>query len=392
VTVERPRTPLRAGSRPTDEEVGGTSRLSHRIGVQPIYARNLAVAESAGLLTLSRRALGVFCWVYAAGLVLSTLTPVGPAAGWPRAIVLICAAVSVAVGLRWWLRDWPPARQSLATAFAADLANTVVLLLFQSSFLGLVGTLWMAIPGAHLVLAHGRLAMLAHCSWATLTILYFATASTQRANANIPLVVFTAITLFALLVGLPWLRHRSIEVLRDDSRQAAALADRDPLTGALNQRGVQAAIPRLISTSQPGDDQLVMVILDLDRFKSLNDTYGHHRGDQILAEVSERLIGSVRRTALVARTGGEEFAVIDTIAAHTYTTYGERLLAAVREAGGDLTVTASVGIAWMPLLRFALAEPASALDGLRVRADQAMYAAKRTGGDSMWIADHDTRG
>ena len=49
--------------------------------------------------------------------------------------------------------------------------------------------------------------------------------------------------------------------------------------------------------------------------------------------------------------------MIDTIAAHTYTTYGERLLAAVREAGGDLTVTASVGIAWMPLLRFALAEP-----------------------------------
>ena len=84
--------------------------------------------------------------------------------------------------------------------------------------------------------------------------------------------------------------------------------------------------------------------------------------------------------------------MIDTIAAHTYTTYGERLLAAVREAGGDLTVTASVGIAWMPLLRFALAEPGSALDGLRLRADQAMYAAKRTGGNSMWIADHDARG
>ena len=272
------------------------------------------------------------------------------------------------------------------------MVNTLVLVLFQSSFVGLVGTLWLAIPGAHLVLAHGRVAMLAHCGWATLTILYFTIASLQRANANIPLVAFTSITMFALVVLLPWLRQRSTEVLRDDSRQAAALADRDPLTGALNQRGVQAAIPKLISSSQPGDDQLVMVIVDLDRFKVFNDTYGHHRGDQILAEVSERLIGSVRRNALVARTGGEEFAVIDTIPSHTYSAYGERLLAAVREAGGDLVVTASVGIAWMPLLRFALAEPATTLDALRRRADEAMYAAKRTGGNSMWIADHDAPG
>ncbi len=367
--------------------MGGASTIwvPRVLHARPAYARNLAVAEAASLLQPTRRAVACFCWVYAAGLLLLTLTPGGPASGGPVAAVVSVAVLAAAVGTRWWF-GWPPAWASLAVVIGGDLAHTGVLFAVQSSFLALVATLWFAVTGAHLVLAHGRPAIVLHSVWTLLNIAYFTAAALQRSNTNIPLVLNLAAALVLLAVVLPLLRHRSTEVLRDDSRRSAALVDRDALTGALNHRGLHAGLARLLAGSDAGETELAAVILDLDRFKLLNDTHGHHRGDEVLIEVALRLSVSVRRSALVARTGGEEFAVLDTVAPGTAEALGERLTAAVRDADRDISVTASAGVATVPLDEVWLGDPSGTVETLRRRADEAMYAAKRAGGDAVRIA------
>ena len=153
------------------------------------------------------------------------------------------------------------------------------------------------------------------------------------------------------------------------------------MTGALNHRGMHAAIPQLLAGSGPDESHLVLVILDLDRFKAINDTYGHHRGDSVLADLAVRLSAAVRREAVVARTGGEEFVVLDTVGGEGAAALGERIVRAVHRPESDIPVTASVGVGAFRLSDLAVDEPSRVIQLLLRQADSAMYSAKRAGGN-----------
>ncbi len=126
----------------------------------------------------------------------------------------------------------------------------------------------------------------------------------------------------------------------------------DPLTGLHNRR---YALPRLAAiaaqAAEAGTDFAVMVV-DLDRFKQVNDLHGHGAGDQVLVEVSRRLAANLRGSDLLARIGGEEFLVVLPDTGMTDARQiAERLCAAVDErpirlaTGLGLTVTVSIGVA-----------------------------------------------
>lgn len=164
------------------------------------------------------------------------------------------------------------------------------------------------------------------------------------------------------------------------------LATHDSLTGLPNRLLFHERIARLIAE----DDQLslVVMLIDLDGFKEVNDTLGHHIGDSLLCQVGERLRDRLRDSVIVARLGGDEFAVVS--AKHDrveIAEFGNSVLAALREPFTlqDLPfhIEASVGAALYP-------EHATDIDTLLQRADVAMYTAKERGtGYEIYHPNHD---
>jgi diguanylate cyclase len=150
----------------------------------------------------------------------------------------------------------------------------------------------------------------------------------------------------------------------------------DDLTGLGNRRHLLARLDRSIADAERDGDELALLLIDLDGFKELNDTLGHHAGDEVLRQIGPRLSEVLREGDTLARLGGDEFAVVlhpgDEAAASAA---GLRLRSALersfRVGGIRVHIDASVGIAMFP-------EHARDGLGLLQRADVAMYEAKRT--------------
>ncbi|RYB05924.1 GGDEF domain-containing protein [Lichenibacterium ramalinae] len=155
--------------------------------------------------------------------------------------------------------------------------------------------------------------------------------------------------------------------------RVAGLAATDPLTGLANRRGLFAAVAR-----RAGPPCGAILLIDIDHFKSINDTYGHDGGDAVLAGFPARLRGIMRQDDVMARWGGEEFlALLDRADVDTAVDIAERLCLAVSGSpfvlgGADVTVTASIGVS-------VVAEGDARIDAALARADTALYAAKRNG-------------
>ena len=155
-------------------------------------------------------------------------------------------------------------------------------------------------------------------------------------------------------------------------------ANFDPLTGLPNRRMFQDRLEQEIKKSNRDGSQLALMFIDLDKFKEVNDTLGHDKGDILLAEAAQRISGCVRESDTVARMGGDEFTVILPDQEELSST--ERIAQNIIDVLvapftlGDETayVSASIGIAFYP-------NDAANLDMLMSNADQAMYASKSAG-------------
>ena len=149
----------------------------------------------------------------------------------------------------------------------------------------------------------------------------------------------------------------------------------DVLTGLPNRALFQDRVDRALSAAQRDSSNPVVMLLDLDKFKEVNDTLGHHRGDELLKLVGPRIAGVLRSSDTVARLGGDEFAVLLPTApdAEAGAEVGQKILAALEEPfvvdDAELEVGASLGIACFP-------EHGEDVDTLMQRADMAMYVAK----------------
>jgi diguanylate cyclase (GGDEF)-like protein len=152
-------------------------------------------------------------------------------------------------------------------------------------------------------------------------------------------------------------------------------ATTDALTGLGNRRWMQNMFERELKRSEHSSRPVCLMMIDVDQFKFVNDQYGHIAGDRILAAVAQTLREHLRPTDMIARFGGDEFAVLlpDTGLAQALET-AERLRVQIAEAsppalGRPITISAGVGRAL----------PGDSLDVLVHRADSAMYAAKAAG-------------
>lgn len=169
------------------------------------------------------------------------------------------------------------------------------------------------------------------------------------------------------------------------NRVLSASSGLDPLTGLANRTIFDAALSKACSAAAAGGAPFGLVALDLDRFKSVNDTFGHAAGDAVLCAAAERLTRVVRGRDLVARLGGDEFAVLvaGPIDLAGLSAVSMRMVAALNEdvsfLGHDIPLRASLGVALAPCHG---TDPGS----LAHAADLALYRGKRSGGQGLIIA------
>jgi diguanylate cyclase (GGDEF)-like protein len=159
------------------------------------------------------------------------------------------------------------------------------------------------------------------------------------------------------------------------------LSSRDALTGLANRRSFELALAREVDRVARSGEPALLLVLDVDHFKRVNDTFGHAAGDQVLRAVATALLDSVRPMDLVARIGGEEFAIILPNCPEPFgATVAERVRRRVERApvvagpgGQPIEVTISIGGAFAP--QWVRSTPALWVE----RADQQLYRAKAQG-------------
>lgn len=207
---------------------------------------------------------------------------------------------------------------------------------------------------------------------------WFYTVSTLAVLALSPLIAIVAVanplswTMLPLLL-LPLLAvQKTAEMSREQEHQAL----HDPLTGLPNRLLLNDRIEQALARSGRGAGTVVVMFLDLDLFKVVNDSLGHHAGDALLIDVAGRLESAMRSGDTVARFGGDEFVIVcDDVSADEISTLAQRIAHALRDPFSshhhEVAVSASVGVA--------VATHTSDAQTLVRDADVAMYEAKKRG-------------
>ena len=187
---------------------------------------------------------------------------------------------------------------------------------------------------------------------------------------------------------------RRADLRREQVQDGLRLAMIDPLTGLFNRRYASARLSAMVEQTQNENASLAVMVVDIDRFKSVNDRLGHAAGDSVLVEVSKRLAANLRAEDLLARIGGEEFLI-----ALPFTTLDEAQAVADRlcrqvehrpvhcESGETLTVTVSIGLAFSDdFARAAQHGTPDLVDALIDSADQALLVSKSAGRNKVTLS------
>jgi diguanylate cyclase (GGDEF)-like protein len=192
----------------------------------------------------------------------------------------------------------------------------------------------------------------------------------------IALGVLIAGAIPGFLVYRKMLDHRAAEA------EALFLAEHDLLTSVPNRRGLEQRAPGSLALARRNGTHCAALLIDLDRFKEINDSFGHAAGDELLREFSERLRRTTRAEDIVARLGGDEFVVLQVGLAQPdgAAALAQRLTKVLEQVyrltGVEIACTASIGIAITPT-------DADEWDALLTCADAAMYKAKSEGGNAV---------
>ncbi len=331
--------------------------------------------QPRGYLKPLRRLVALGGVAMGIALVLVQFTELTEPVAVSRAVVAVLTVAAFAWPIYWLCRPWPSPRTSIILFILTDIGIALACATHGDPMAAMATTSLFAVTGIYIVFFHGPRAAAVHLVVVTITVLGVAVwlGASGEPHAVILAVCKGLVSLLVTVGILPfaqfgfWLiRNSSVESLVDE------------LTSLANRRGLQDYVSRLTASADPLPAVCVLVI-DLDKFKGINDRHGHVVGDRVLVRTAHQLRDVLGRRAFLARTGGEEFVVIDQLPSTEAAALGERLRAAVAAAGPP-AVTASVGVVCGHL------DSAADFDRLLHLADTAMYTAKRDGGDRLAVA------
>jgi len=169
-------------------------------------------------------------------------------------------------------------------------------------------------------------------------------------------------------------------------QQLTFLAEHDALTGLYNRYYFQQSLNKLAKMAERNKESLVLYFFDLDEFKTINDTYGHEQGDQVLSIISNKLNSIIREEDTLFRLGGDEFAILSRFQAlDEAVSFGERVIQTISKIpfkfdDNSIRITTSMGVASYP-------DNSNTPSNLLANADIAMYQAKHKGKNTLCLYD-----
>ena len=259
-------------------------------------------------------------------------------------VVLLLQAVAITAILTAPVPTTSRAAQSYFVGFAifGDVGLTSVLILY-APVVSAFGCALFVLNSALCTYFVSSRWLLAHMTWSAAVIGWTTWRVHDEGAFDVFATVAGGLVMLAAVCAVPVAAHVAWTLLSIDARQSL----RDPLTGLHNRRGIDASLGPLWRGAQVADTAIGAVVIDIDNFKRINDTYGHDVGDLVLQQMSARMIWLAGPAAVVGRTGGEEFTIVlsGTVGevVERVTSLPDRL----RDAIDSAPVTVSVGAASM---------------------------------------------
>lgn len=343
------------------------------------YAAQVAYFAKRSTSHAIRVAIGLSLGLNGGTSLVVLLPAVAPEKVAARTAVALFAALTFVWAYVWCFRPWPSRRMSIGFAASCDIGIALMVLHDPNWLTGFFAFNTFGLIAMHLLFFDGPKIIAAHAGWVLVSTTAFAVAISPDAHvgAGILIAQLLAITgpAMAAIMGI----HLEIWDLRNDANNALS----DPLTGLLNRRGLHLHLDDLLFDNTTSATEVAVMVADLDRFKQINDTYGHSVGDAVLIRTAQRITAAVRGRALVARTGGEEFVIVDLTEPGGAESVAERIRYAVAAPAAHPT-TASVGLSCCARadLLGSSDDLDRRLDAVIARADRALFNAKRLGGNA----------
>jgi diguanylate cyclase (GGDEF)-like protein len=290
-------------------------------------------------------------------------------------VVLSISAVVGGLGCALlWVVRWPSKSESVAFAVCASASIAMAALSQSDPAIALLACTSFVAISAYIAIFHTPVLMVANA--AVVVVVPVVPAVMAAASGGLVRAVCQYVLVLGVNVAVPFGIQILVHALGTDLLEA----DRDPLTGLLNRRAFYERACQLVAAYGRSDSHLVVALIDLDRFKLLNDTEGHAAGDRALIAVGHALRERTRESAIVGRVGGEEFLVADVFVDPRSLPIGPRLCDGV--AALPYAITASVGAASARCDQIlSSGDVTRVITELVDAADTAMYEAKRNGGN-----------
>ncbi|MFD6513043.1 diguanylate cyclase domain-containing protein [Rhodococcus sp. NPDC060176] len=332
-------------------------------------------------LTIASRFLVVSSLVLVTVIMfLTRFSAQGPTSAHARTANLVIIVVTVMMVLvlstkRNLSRSW-----SYAFVLYSEVGIAAAMLLYSNPLAALAHAVMFSVIGGYIAFFHNARLQSLHMLWVFVVVIGIVTRIAIVENySDIPVLLALVVLVGAAIYVIPFACQFILSILSTDALNSQL----DPLTGLLNRRGLADEVRLLLERSHKHSTLLVVAAVDINRFKAINDEYGHSVGDAVIEKVGSRLVDSAGPTALIARIGGDEFVIVDSVDQRSVDRLAHELRRPTITSHDHPPVAISVGIAKVAGPFDSVDDALVAYPTLLRRADRAMYAAKARGGHSV---------
>ncbi|MCZ4565788.1 sensor domain-containing diguanylate cyclase [Rhodococcus erythropolis] len=311
---------------------------------------------------------------------LTRFSPQGPTTPHARTanavIIVITVMMAVALSTRRNLsRSW-----SYAFVLYSEVGIAAAMALYSNPLAALAHAVMFSVIGGYIAFFHNARIQSLHMLWVFVVVIGIVTRISVVENySDVPVLIALTVLVGAAIYVIPFACQFIFSILGTDALNSQL----DPLTGLLNRRGLADEVRLLLERSYANSALVVVAAVDIDRFKTINDEYGHTVGDAVIEKVGSRLVECAGPAALIARIGGDEFIIVDSGDQRSVDRLEQELQRSTVTAPDHSEVALSVGIAKVAGPFESPDDALIAYPTLLRRADRAMYAAKARGGHSV---------
>ncbi|SHQ89312.1 GGDEF domain-containing protein [Mycobacteroides abscessus] len=345
--------------------------MSFRAHAERIYTANTDVLQGIRLL----RPIWLLTAVCAPGIGAAAITLAFAGMSTAPAVCLAISIPAFGWGIRYASRKPITYAGSIAYIAYCDLAITAGVCVVTETGIAFLKLVWLVAANTYAFAFHGKVAMATQAAVTTLATALTVVGALIRGDSSVPALITTVATVILVNAVAAWAIYAGMAMFAKDAQGKDHLSRHDELTGLLNRRGLQQACEQWAGNAT--DKHVVVAVIDLNGFKSINDNQGHHAGDEVLRKTAQRLRTLAGPDTWLVRLGGDEFGVITIVDPGSALDYQQVVENAL---GSNMAeVDASVGIASEALSYMDVepVSPAAIVAELLVKADTAMYAVKR---------------